>query len=590
MILQSLVKYYDALVDRGELPKPGLAAMGISWALEIDENGAVLSVLPLKTKNNNKTVPRQMIMPAPIKKSSGEKSNFLWENAEYLIAMPTQDNFAKTEKRFATAKELHLSLLQNENTPEANAIKNYFNNWNYSKITDSLFSEEFNEDVRKGGYITFFFNGKFIFEYPSLREVWLSAYNNETTGDTMIDLVSGKRVVPEKIHPSIKGVMGAMSAGAALVSFNAKAYESYGHEQNINAPMGKDTAFAYTSALNYLCSGKKHKQQLGDVTLVYWAENAEEAYQSAMDMLLNGANDDAMTDDELYSIMQRLCRGESVSVLEQEIDPKNNFYILGICPSAARLSVKLFYKNSFGNITKNIKQHYDDIEIVPDNRNKFKTIPLWALLGETVNPNSRTKTPLPQLSGDLLKAIITGGRYPETLINQVFIRIRAEKDITRGKAAIIKAYLIRNAKHTQDYNKISEVTTMALNEQSNYTPYVLGRLFSVLEEIQQKANPKINATIKDRYFNSASATPSAIFPILMKLANSHLRKLDTGSRVYLSKKLSELTDKLEMNFPNTLSLKEQGTFILGYYHQTQKRFEGKDKNTNINTTEENKDE
>ena len=577
MILQSLVKYYDALVAKGEIAGPGWSSVKVSWGLEIDKNGNVLDVLPLRqeSENKKKLLPRLMTLPAPVKKSSGEKSNFLWENAEYLLCFNTKDNLEKTEKRFATAKELHLGILEKVDTPEANAIKNYFNNWNSSLINAELFNEDCIEDLKGGANLTFFFNNKFACEYQSLRDAWLSVYNEEKSGDKMIDLVTGKRVVPEKIHPAIKGVLNAQSAGAALISFNSKAYESFDHEQNVNAPMGKYSSFAYTSALNYLISNKEHKQQLGDMTLIYWAEDADEVYQSAMDMFLNGTDEDKISDEDLHSVMSNISNGNDVTILNRKISPSNNFYVLGITPSAARLSVRLFYINTFGDIVKNIKKHYDDIDIVTDNRSKFKTIPLWVLLRETVNPNASNKSPLPQLSSDILQAIITGGRYPETLINQVFIRIRAEKNITRGKAAIIKAYLIRNTKSHKDYKKIMEVTTMALNEESNYTPYVLGRLFSVLEEIQERANPGINATIKDRYFNSACATPSAIFPMLMKLSNNHLKKLDTGARIHFNKKLSDLTEKMEMLFPKTLSLQEQGTFILGYYHQTQKRFERK---------------
>ena len=200
-------------------------------------------------------------------------------------------------------------------------------------------------------------------------------------------------------------------------------------------------------------------------------------------------------------------------------------------------------------------------------------IPLWALLRETVNQKASDKSPLPQLAGDVMKSMLNGGRYPETLMNQTLLRIRAEHDITHGKAAIVKAYLIRNTTTLPERESIMEVTKVSLNEESSYTPYVLGRLFAVLEGTQQAGNPGLNATIKDRFFNSACATPAAVFPILLKLSNSHLRKLDGGKAVYWSRQIGALTDRLGDGFPAHLSLQEQGSFILGYYHQTQKRFE-----------------
>lgn len=183
------------------------------------------------------------------------------------------------------------------------------------------------------------------------------------------------------------------------------------------------------------------------------------------------------------------------------------------------------------------------------------------------------------MAGDLLRAVLTGGRYPRTLLCQTFLRIRAEHEVTPGRAAIVKAFLIRNTTHYPEYPKIKEVAVMALNEESNYTPYVLGRLFSILEDIQKKANPTIQTTIKDRYFNSACATPAAVFPILMKLSNSHLAKLSEGSQVFYQKRLAAIIGLLGMTFPRTLTLEEQGAFVLGYYHQTQKRYEKNNQNT-----------
>ena len=224
---------------------------------------------------------------------------------------------------------------------------------------------------------------------------------------------------------------------------------------------------------------------------------------------------------------------------------------------------------------RNLQRHYEDIRIVSDNRSKWDTMPLWFLLRETVNQKSSDKTPLPQLAGDVMRSMLVGGRYPETLMNQTLLRIRAEHEITRGRAGIVKAYLIRNTQNHPERESILEVTQVSINTESTYTPYVLGRLFAVLEGVQQSANPGINATIKDRFFNSACATPAAVFPILLKLSNSHLRKMDTGVSIYWSRQIGELTERLGTEFPAHLSLQEQGAFILGYYHQTQKRFEKK---------------
>ncbi len=579
MILQALVAYYNKLAARGEISKSGWAKAKISWAIELGDDGSVLGILPLKAESpdGKKQIPRKILLPAPITKASSVRSNFLWENAEYLLGVQTKKDGGKTAERFAAAKELHDSLLADVHTPVAEAIKAYFADCDPAAIA-SMLPDGCMDELRKGANLTFLYQNRFPGEFPELCAAWDAYYGGKKIGETFVDVVTGEVVVPEATHPSIKNVQDAQPSGAALVSFNAEAFESFGRKQNLNAPMGKETAFAYTSALNSLTGDKDHRQHIGDMTVVYFAEDAEPVYQDVMDLCFAGS-DDRVTDAELHSILQNIAAGKQTDFAGKTLSPDDRFYLLGISPNASRLSVRCFWQSSFGDVISRIKQHYDDITIVTDNRSKWVDIPLWALLRETVNPNANDKTPAPQMAGDTLRAVLTGGRYPETLYRRTLLRIRAEHDITRGKAAIVKGYLLRNTKHRKDYAYIKEASTMALNETSNYTPYVLGRLFSTLEAVQSAANPGINTTIKDKYFNSACATPAAVFPILLKLANSHLKKLGGGLAVNYSKQIGALVARLETAFPKTLSLEEQGAFILGYYHQTQKRFEKK------NTTE-----
>lgn len=273
----------------------------------------------------------------------------------------------------------------------------------------------------------------------------------------------------------------------------------------------------------------------------------------------------------------------------KELSLDQRFYILALSPNAARIAVRFFYSDSFGNILRHLQEHYERMEIVRPVTDTIEYLGIWRLMQETVNKKSRDKKPEDNISGAVLKAILSGGRYPEGLYQAVLRRIRTEQDdpdariykITRGRAAIIKAYLIRNTNMTE-----KEEITVGLNENCENAAYVLGRMFSVLEAIQEEANPGINATIKDRYFNSACATPASVFPIILKLKNSHMKKIETksiGSKIYFEKQLVNLQSKInvgenqETAYPKRLSLEEQGMFILGYYHQTQKRFEKREK-------------
>ncbi len=575
MILQALTDYYELLAGQGRIGRPGWSNAKISWALEINNDGQLVSVLPLRhpSEDGKKLLPREMEMPAPVKRSSGIASNFMWDNASYILGMDVKGKPERAKACFMAAKELHCSLLQKADTSPAKALINFFMNWDPQLAGNHPVLSEHKEDLLAGDNMTFFFDGQMIAEDPKVKAAWSESYGNETSGEKMRCLVTGKETVPELVHPAIMKVRDAQSSGAALVSFNAPAFCSFGHEQNTNAPISKYAAFAYTSALNYLIADKNHVKLIGNTTVVYWAASGDQQYQDAFAALLDG-NSDLVTDEDLNSLMDAVSNGKPYNFDGLPVMPDNEFYILGISPNAARLSVRFFWHSSFGTIISNLKKHYDDISVISDNRSKWLNIPLWALLRETINQKSSDKTPLPQLAGDVMRSMISGIRYPETLMNQTLLRIRAEQDVTRGRAGIIKAYLIRN---TGDYSdkKIKEVTTVSLNQESSYTPYVLGRLFAVLEKVQKDANPGINATIKDRFFNSACATPGAVFPILLKLSNSHLKKLDTGKSVYWTKQIGELSGRLSMQFPTHLLLQDQGVFILGYYHQTQKFYEKK---------------
>ena len=277
-------------------------------------------------------------------------------------------------------------------------------------------------------------------------------------------------------------------------------------------------------------------------------------------------------------MVKHLLHGRTVIFDETLLDPDRPFYILGLAPNAARLSVRFFLRNSFGGFLKNVQKHHQRLEIVKPSYEKFDNISLGRLLGETVNQNSRDKAASPNMAGGVLRSILMDEPYPATLLNGALLRIRAERKVTWGRAAILKAYYLKRPH--PDVPK-EEVLTVSLNPDSTNIPYTLGRLFSVLEAVQSAANPGINATIKDRYFNAASATPGHIFPILLNLSQKHLRKLETGQRVYYEKQITELAGVFPETFPPRLNLPQQGAFQLGYYHQTQKRYEKKEDNKNV---------
>lgn len=238
----------------------------------------------------------------------------------------------------------------------------------------------------------------------------------------MVCLVTGKRGPVENIHPSIKNVQGAQSSGAALVSFNAPAFCSYGKEQNYNAPTSKYAAFAYTTALNHLLADREHVYRMGDTTVVCWAKCGGDVYQNLIGWAFFG-QESAYTLADLQSALKNLCGGRAVELDEARLDPDMDFFILGLAPNAARLSVRFFLHNTFGNFLKNAQAHQQRLEIIRPAYDKFDTIPLWKLLDETVNQSSRDKTPSPNMAGEVLRSVLSDAPYPATLLNGVTLRI-----------------------------------------------------------------------------------------------------------------------------------------------------------------------
>ena len=575
MILQALTEYYRTLENSGQISPLGWGEAKVSYALCIGPEGALEQVVSLQTeqKKGKKTVltPQIMRLPASVKRTVGIVPNFLCDNASYLLGVDNKGKPQRTLECFLACKALHEELLDGVDSPAAQAVLAFFHTWQPEQAAGHPALADCWEELMAGGNLVFRHDGAFVHEDALVRRAWDGHYRAEGDGPQMICLVTGEHGTVESTHPSVKNVYGAQSSGAALVSFNAPAFCSYGKEQNYNAPTSKYAAFAYTTALNHLLSDREHVYRMGDTTVVCWARCGGDVYQNMMGWMFFG-QEPAYTLSDLQSALKGLCSGNAVELDGARLDPDMDFYILGISPNAARLSVRFFLRNSFGAFLRNAQAHQQRLEIVKPAYDKFDTIPMWKLLDETVNQNSRDKTPAPNMAGEVLRSVLTDTRYPATLLNGVALRIRAEHSVTRGRAAILKAYYLKNTH--PDVPK--EVLTVSLNPDSTNVPYNLGRLFSVLEAVQSSATPGINTTIKDKYFNSASATPAVVFPVLVNLAQKHLKKLDGGLRTYYDKQITGLLSKLGERYPSRLNLPQQGSFQLGYYHQTQSRFEKKE--------------
>ena len=583
MILQALTRYYEDLLRRGEIAAPGWSPAKISFALCLDKDGQVTQVIPTmeEVAMGKKTVlrPQEKELPVGEDRSSNVAANFLWDNSGYILGIDQKGNPKRSEKYFLAAKELHHAVLDGVNSPVASAILSFFDIWQPEKAAEHPALANSIEAITSGGNLLFRIDGIYPQKDNAICAAW-QQYWEKPGEDTMRMQCLATGLSNQEIartHPKVKGSSkdGFQTMGNTLVSFNNDSESSYGHEQSYNAPVGKYAAFAYTAALNHLLADRDNVQVIGDTTIVCWAEGAEPVYQDLFMSFMSDKMPSTISDNDLRAALRDLAKGLPCNDLG--VDPNRTFYILGLAPNAARLSVRFFLRDSFGKLMRNVNEHYERLEIVKPAYAKPGVLSLWALLRETVNLNSKDKSPSPAMAGATARAVFSGGLYPASLLKAVMLRIRAERNITWGRAAIIKAYYLKNPHKDCP----EEVLTVSLNEASTNIPYTLGRLFSVYEAAQQAANPGINTTIKDKYFNSAATMPASIFPVLNNLYQKHLRKLETGQRVYFDKQVSALKGVLSESYPTRMTLAQQGAFDLGYYHQTQKRYTKKEENENV---------
>ena len=581
MVIQSLANLYEVLAEKDKVDRPGWAKSKASYGLCIDENGRLTNIISLKTadKSGKKEIAVQISLPMPVKRSVNIAANFLYDTASYLFGSDRKGKPERNRQCFEASKALHQKLLANDNSAAGKAILKYYENADIDNIENYLSEIGCNENVitdifKNGANLVFMPFGRLATDYNDICDCW-NSYYSISEAEKGICLVTGRELPIAKLHPVIKGVRGGQSMGTSLVSFNAPAFESFEKSQGQNSPVSEYAAFAYTTALNYLLSESGYVNYFGDTTVVCWTEDDNEGCQELFSDIL-GDNDELKQKD-LWNAVRKISAGQSIEWNSIPIDPEVRFFILGLSPNAARLSVRFFLVNSFGGFMKNIVQHEEDMRIVIPEFLSSSHFPVWKVLRETVNQNSKNKSAKPQLAGSYIYSILTGVKYPATLYNNIMIRVNAERNVkverSSIRASVIKAYLVRN------YPEYKEVLTVALNTETKNEAYNLGRLFAILEEIQSMANPGINATIKDRYFSSASSTPAAIFPFLVDLAQKHIKKIrvsNPGFCVAKQKEISEILSKFEESLPARMTMQEKGAFQIGYYHQTQFRYTKKE--------------
>jgi CRISPR-associated protein Csd1 len=570
MILQELVRYYERKASDADtaLAPEGFEPKEIPFVLVIDKDGRLVQIEDTRSGEGKKKRARSYLVPQGVKKTSGVAANLLWDTAEYALGIDTKGKpdrvvlqhatFVKRLEELPAGEEglravraflAHLPIPQLEQSPSWEEIRTSNPNLSFQLISDT----------------------ELVCQRPAVVAALCADVANEAERESGsvrgICLVSGQDSEIVRLHPAIKGVWGAQSSGANIVSFNLRAFESYGKEQKQgeNAPVSKKSVFAYSTALNHLLSKDSTQRiQVGDSSTVFWASEKSFLENDFASLWSEPPKDDPDRGTKAVKALYESVKQGSLNVS----DEKTEFFVLGLAPNAARISIRFWLTGTVAEFSRRIVDHFDHIAIdhapyEPQYPSLFRLLACTALQGKAENIP-------PNLGGDTVRAILSGLPYPETLLLSALRRIRAEREVNYPRAALIKACI--NRKSCVNHAASEEELKVSLDLANTNVGYRLGRLFAALEKVQEEASPGLNATIRDRFYGAASSTPVTVFSNLLKLNKHHLAKIENrGRAVNLEKLIGEIVDALngDEGFTAHLTIADQGRFAIGYYHQKQ---------------------
>ncbi len=576
MILQALKSYYDRLAadPKSDIAPQGWAKMEIHFVLVINHQGVLVQIEDTREYHEKSLRGKVYLVPQPIKRSSGVASNLLWDSMTYVTDVIKTEgrNEEEIQKAGRRSIEQHVAFIQKVEGTLRDSVKKRACLKFLTAVDEPMLNQFaiWKEIVRTNANLAIRFVGD-LYLYCQDEDVTSVYPATDTASDKHRCLVTGNLDTTSQLHTAIKGVYGAQSVGANIVSFNLDPFRSYGKKQGGNAPIGEQAMFAYTTALNTLLAREsRQRMQIGDASTVFWSEK-ESAFESDFQQMFSEPpKDDPHANSQcIRSLFDSPKTGEYYNSKEPNI-----FYVLGLSPNAARLSIRFWLVGNIAEFALHIRQHFEDLRIT---KSAFEPefYSIWRLLLQTA-PKGKSENIPPNLSGDFMQAILLGTPYPHSLLVGVVRRIKSDSEarVNAVRASLIKAYLNRLLRCHP--NPDEKELQMALDVDQASIGYQLGRLMATLEKIQEEANPVLNSTITDRYYGAACSTPVTVFGTLMRLMRYHMEKLETvGRKVYFEKLVGEITGHIS-EFPAHLGLYEQGKFAVGYYHQKQAFYTKKD--------------
>lgn len=601
MLIHALCDYYDILAKEGKVLPEGYSSVKIHYLISLTEDGKMDGIIdhqdtvqvPSGKKLKEKKVPKDLQMPKRTEKS-GIEANIAEHRSLYIFGLnldkdilTPDDRTNKAQKSHQAFVEANLGFIEGLHTPLIDAFRSFLLNWKPEDETENPWLLGLGKDYGKSGY-AFCLSGHpecLLHEEKEFKEKWEQWYQDkkakEKDSHIAQDAISGEQTSIARIHNKIKGVYGGLATGSVLVGFNNPSENSYGNEQSYNSNISETAMNKYTEALNYLLSSDRHKVLIDDMTVVFWAMDTGEACENLLMDILFGQSD-KMKAEQTERMLAKLFQDAGKGTVGGErltldgIDENVDFYMMGLKPNSSRLSLKFLVRKKYADILWNIARFQNDLQMGKE----FHSVSIMRIKRELLSQKSKNEKVNPALLSSLLESMINGTRLPVSLLENVLRRVKADpgdQKVNAVRAGIIKAWINRASK--------KEELKVALDRE-NYRPaYLCGRLFAVLEKIQQEASGNsLNRTIKDGYFASASARPSMVFPKLIRLSQYHLNKVK--SPVYFNKLTGEIIGHLDGGFPDTLFLKEQGEFVVGYYQQYQSFFEKKNKEEDKNGSEQ----
>ena len=581
MLIQALCEYYDILAKAGKVTPAGYSKAKIHYLVHLTPEGEIdnISNWQVTQGEKEKLVPREEQMPERTEKP-GIEANIVEHRPLYLFGLNETDGVLSPEDKTGKAKKSHRALVESNlefleglDSPVVNAYRKFLENWNPESETENPHLLGLGKSYSKSNYI-FCLKGRpdlLLHLDPGLKSKWDEGQSDRGTGGEEMSAqcaVTGETAPIARIHGKIKGVAGGLATGAVLVGFNNPSECSYGMEQSYNSNISEAAMKKYTEALNYLLSSNRHKVLIDDMTVVFWAMDSGEDSELLLQEMLFGNGQDTLHAEQTERLLQNMLEGAKNGTLTERsfttlanIDPNVDFYMVGLKPNSSRLALQFIYHRKYADILYNAARFQMDMQVSWQAR----AVPIYRIKRELVSPKSKDNKVNSAMMSRMLEAVLCHAKYPYALFDTMVRRVKIDASdenvrFNEVRAGILKACINRN--YTK---KKEEEITVGLNTENQNQAYLCGRLFAILENLQQEALGNLNRTIKDAYFASASSTPVLVFPKLLCLAQNHLNKVKKPDD--FNELIGQVMDGIRDQFPQKLSLPEQGMFQIGYYQQ-----------------------